>query len=58
MLVLSPRTSAHRQWKQQFETFEKYADRLTAEANDLKNKIDKERREAKRLSNCGSGYAC
>ncbi|WVQ79913.1 hypothetical protein IAT38_002014 [Cryptococcus sp. DSM 104549] len=37
-------------WKNQFETFEKYADRLTVEANELKSKIDRERREAKRLS--------
>ncbi|WVF69649.1 hypothetical protein IAT40_004428 [Kwoniella sp. CBS 6097] len=38
-------------WKKQFEMFEKYADRLTIEANELKTKIDRERREAKRLSN-------
>ncbi|EIW71142.1 hypothetical protein TREMEDRAFT_27360, partial [Tremella mesenterica DSM 1558] len=38
-------------WKQQFETFEKYADRLAQEANELKTKIDKEKREARRLSN-------
>nr|XP_031858204.1 uncharacterized protein CI109_006347 [Kwoniella shandongensis]KAA5525276.1 hypothetical protein CI109_006347 [Kwoniella shandongensis] len=41
-------------WKQQFETFEKYADRLTVEANELKSKIEKERREAKRLSSLAS----
>lgn len=37
-------------WKSQFETFEKYADKLTNEANELKIKIERERREAKRLS--------
>jgi hypothetical protein len=30
--------------------FEKYADKLTQEANELKTKIERERREAKRLS--------
>ncbi|GMK57249.1 hypothetical protein CspeluHIS016_0400830 [Cutaneotrichosporon spelunceum] len=38
-------------WKQKFEMFEKYAERLTQESNDLKGKIDKEQREARRLSN-------
>ncbi|WVN89327.1 uncharacterized protein L203_104549 [Cryptococcus depauperatus CBS 7841] len=37
-------------WKSQFEAFEKYADKLTIEANELKTKIERERREAKRLS--------
>ncbi|ODO08610.1 hypothetical protein L198_00341 [Cryptococcus wingfieldii CBS 7118] len=37
-------------WKSQFETFEKYADRLTVEANELKTKIERERKEARRLS--------
>ncbi|UOH84230.1 hypothetical protein LQV05_001024 [Cryptococcus neoformans] len=37
-------------WKSQFETFEKYADKLTIEANELKIKIEREQREAKRLS--------
>ncbi|ODN79529.1 hypothetical protein L202_03489 [Cryptococcus amylolentus CBS 6039] len=37
-------------WKSQFETFEKYADRLTVEANELKAKIERERKEARRLS--------
>ena len=39
------------QWKQRFETFEKYAERLSREAEDLKAKIDREQREARRLSN-------
>ena len=38
------------QWKQQFETFEKYADCLSNEANDLRTKIEREHREAKRLT--------
>jgi hypothetical protein len=38
------------QWKKQFERFELYADQLTQEANDLKAKIEREKREAKRLS--------
>lgn len=38
-------------WKHRFELFEKYAERLSQEANDLKAKIDKEQREARRLSN-------
>lgn len=38
------------EWKQQFETFEKYADRLSDEANDLKAKFERDRREATRLS--------
>ncbi|WVR04747.1 hypothetical protein IAU60_001758 [Kwoniella sp. DSM 27419] len=37
-------------WRKQFELFEKYADKLTLEANELKIKIDRERKEAKRLS--------
>lgn len=38
-------------WKQRFETFEKYAERLAIEASELKLRIDKEQREARRLSN-------
>ncbi|EKC99897.1 hypothetical protein A1Q2_05862 [Trichosporon asahii var. asahii CBS 8904] len=33
------------------ETFEKYAERLAIEASELKLRIDKEQREARRLSN-------
>lgn len=38
-------------WKQRFEMFEKYAERLAQESADLKAKIDREQREHKRLSN-------
>lgn len=38
-------------WKQRFETFERYAERLAIEASELKLKIDREQREARRLSN-------
>lgn len=47
-VVYMPRLTC--QWRAQFEQFEKYADRLAQEANDLKAKIEKERREARRLS--------
>lgn len=37
-------------WKQQFEKIQMLVDRLTREANDLRGKVDKERRESRRLS--------
>ncbi|TIA88949.1 hypothetical protein E3P81_03195 [Wallemia ichthyophaga] len=38
------------QWKKRFEQFESYAERLSWEASHLRSKIDRERRESKRLS--------
>jgi hypothetical protein len=38
------------QWKKRFEKFERYADRLGAEAAELKTRIEAEKKEAKRLS--------
>lgn len=38
------------QWKKRFEKFERYADRLGAEAAELKARIEAEKEEAKRLS--------
>ncbi|KAG6900135.1 hypothetical protein C0993_002480 [Termitomyces sp. T159_Od127] len=37
-------------WRDKFVTFEQYAEKLSAEANQLRNKINKEQRETKRLS--------
>ncbi|KAN0065834.1 Protein N-terminal and lysine N-methyltransferase efm7 [Thecaphora frezii] len=37
-------------WKQQFEKIQQLVDRLTKEANDLRVKVDRERRESRRLS--------
>ncbi|CEH17063.1 Calmodulin-binding protein CRAG, contains DENN domain [Ceraceosorus bombacis] len=37
-------------WKQQFSKIQQLVDRLTREANDLRSKVDKERRESRRLS--------
>ncbi|KAF8642379.1 hypothetical protein AX16_009647 [Volvariella volvacea WC 439] len=37
-------------WRDKFVTFEQYAERLSAEANQLRAKINKEQRETKRLS--------
>ena len=42
--------SKSEQWKNRFEQFESYAERLSAEAAELRNKIEKERKESKRLS--------
>lgn len=41
-------------WKQRFETFERYAERLAVEAAELKLRIDREQREARRLSSLNS----
>ena len=38
------------QWRMQFEKFEKYAEKLTQDSNELKAKIEREKKEAKRLS--------
>lgn len=48
--VTPKRDVADKQWKKQFEKFESFADKLNAEANDLRHKIDREKREARRLS--------
>ncbi|KAG6857561.1 hypothetical protein H0H87_000160 [Tephrocybe sp. NHM501043] len=37
-------------WRDKFVTFEQYAEKLSAEANQLRTKINKEQRETKRLS--------
>ncbi|KAK0208211.1 DENN domain-containing protein [Desarmillaria ectypa] len=37
-------------WRDKFVTFEQYAEKLSAEANQLRAKINKEQRETKRLS--------
>ncbi|KAF8898744.1 hypothetical protein BD779DRAFT_1607447 [Infundibulicybe gibba] len=37
-------------WRDKFVTFEQYAERLSAEANQLRAKINKEQKETKRLS--------
>jgi EEF1A N-terminal glycine/lysine methyltransferase len=37
-------------WRDKFVTFEQYAEKLSAEANQLRSKINKEQRETKRLS--------
>jgi nicotinamide N-methyltransferase len=37
-------------WRDKFVTFEQYAERLSAEAGQLRSKIGKEQRETKRLS--------
>ena len=37
-------------WRQQFDKIQQLVDRLTREANDLRIKVDKERRESRRLS--------
>ncbi|KAG6851061.1 hypothetical protein H0H93_002953 [Arthromyces matolae] len=37
-------------WRDKFVTFEQYAEKLSAEANQLRTKIGKEQRETKRLS--------
>ncbi|KAJ7630933.1 DENN domain-containing protein [Roridomyces roridus] len=37
-------------WRDKFVTFETYAEKLSAEANQLRTKINKEQRETKRLS--------
>jgi len=37
-------------WRDKFVTFESYAEKLSAEANQLRAKINKEQRETKRLS--------
>ena len=37
-------------WRDKFITFEQYAEKLSAEANQLRGKINKEQRETKRLS--------
>ncbi|CAK5281388.1 unnamed protein product [Mycena citricolor] len=37
-------------WRDKFVTFEQYAEKLSAEATQLRNKINKEQRETKRLS--------
>ena len=37
-------------WRDKFVTFEQYAEKLSAEAQQLRTKINKEQREAKRLS--------
>jgi len=37
-------------WRDKFITFEQYAEKLSAEANQLRAKINKEQRETKRLS--------
>lgn len=37
-------------WRAQFEKIQTLVDRLTREANDLRSKVDKERRESRRLS--------
>ncbi|TIC27376.1 hypothetical protein E3Q11_02435 [Wallemia mellicola] len=42
--------SKSEQWKSRFEQFESYAERLSAEASELRGKIDRERKESKRLS--------
>lgn len=42
--------SKSEQWKSRFEQFESYAERLSAEASELRSKIDRERKESKRLS--------
>lgn len=37
-------------WRDKFVTFEQYAEKLSAEANQLRTKINKEKSETKRLS--------
>lgn len=37
-------------WRDKFVTFEQYAEKLSAEASDLRSKINKEQKETKRLS--------
>lgn len=37
-------------WRQKFVAFEGYAEKLSAEAGELRSKINKEQRESKRLS--------
>lgn len=37
-------------WRDKFVTFEQYAEKLSLEAQDLRSKVNKEQREAKRLS--------
>lgn len=37
-------------WRDKFVTFEQYAEKLSAEAGQLRNKINKEQKETKRLS--------
>lgn len=37
-------------WRDKFVTFEQYAEKLSAEANQLRTKINKEQRETRRLS--------
>lgn len=37
-------------WRDKFVTFEQYAEKLSVEADGLRNKIGKEQRETKRLS--------
>ena len=37
-------------WRDKFITFEQYAEKLSAEANQLRTRINKEQRETKRLS--------
>jgi hypothetical protein len=37
-------------WRDKFSTFEQYAEKLSAEAGQLRAKINKEQRETKRLS--------
>jgi EEF1A N-terminal glycine/lysine methyltransferase len=37
-------------WRDKFVNFEQYAEKLSAEANDLRTKVNKEQKESKRLS--------
>ncbi|KAH7104405.1 AEX-3 domain-containing protein [Auriculariales sp. MPI-PUGE-AT-0066] len=37
-------------WREKFVTFEKYAEKLSVESSDLRQKINKEQRESRRLS--------
>ena len=44
-------------WREKFVTFEQYAEKLSSEATDLRNRINKEQRESKRLSGMISATA-